>query len=426
MRTRLVWLAYATGAAAAPSLAGAQAVGSGPTIVIEPVLDRDDVAGARIEPAYQPQPIRFGPTLVRPSISIVGEYFTNVFNRPQASAAAAVTVMPSLSLRTDFPRHELGLSASGTLRRFARQRTENSEEFAVGADTRIDLGARHRVRARAGLERLIEPRSTAGSIADAAEPVSYGRLSGDLGATLEFGRLRASPTLRYERLDYSDVRLTGGGKADQAFRDTRSLRGEIRIDYEFSGLVSAFAAASREDIDSTAAPAPLRRDAHDASLVAGLRGALTPVVSGELGLGYRRRDQARADLRDFRGLTFRADLQWYITPLLTLRAQADRGFRNSGNPAVGAIRADRFILTAYYDPLRNLRLSASAEVEHGDFREIDARTWRKALRLRAQYRISRRLSIGGYMGVLRQDVSGPQVVVPFTAFSAGIGMTVTP
>lgn len=410
----------------APTLAFAQSVGAGTSIVIDPRFDRDDVAGTRIEPAYKPRPILVGPVFAQPGISIVGGYDGNVFNRPDAQAAALVTVMPSLALRTNFPRNEVRLSASGALRRFSRYQTENSEEYALNANGRLDIGARQAIMISVSFDHLIEPRSSAGSVPDAAEPVSYDRFLANVGPSLNIGHFRLAPSIQYERVGYDAVALAGGGRADQSFRDTRAMRGGVRIDYDFSGLVSAFTEGAYEDIDSTSAPASLQRGSHNYTAMAGLRGQLSPVISGEVGAGYQSRDYTLPAYRDFQGVTFRADLQWYVTPLMTLRVQANRSFRNSGDRQVGGILTDAFTLSAYYDPLRNLRFSLTAGIEHGDFGDVDTRTWRKSARLQAQYRVNRSLSIGGYARVLRQDVSGVPLVNAFTSFSAGIGITVTP
>ncbi|MCJ2180023.1 outer membrane beta-barrel protein [Novosphingobium album (ex Hu et al. 2023)] len=425
MKGGLARLALSSGAAMAPALAGAQAIGAGTSIVIDPALDRDDVAGARIEPALRSRPIIVGPVFAQPSLSVVGGYDSNVFNRPAARAGALAMVMPSLQLRANLPRHAFAVLAAGTVRRFSRYRTENSEEFRTSANGRLDFGARNAIRASGGFSHLIEPRSSAGSVPDADEPVSYDRLEAELGVGLASGPFHLASNVQYERLDYDPVSLVGGGRADQSFRDTRKLRGEARLDYDLSGLVSVFGAVFYEDLASISAPADERRDAHGYAVAAGVRGALSPVVSGEVRLGYQWRDYALPAYRDFHGLTFRADLQWYVTPLVTLRAQASRTFRNSGDRNVGAILTDAFVLSTYYDPLRNLRLSATAALEHGDFGEVGTSTWRKSGRVRAQYHVNRSLSFGVYADFVRQDVSGPRLVNAFTAFSAGLGATVT-
>lgn len=426
MKRGLVKLALSSGAAVMPTFACAQSVGVGSVIVIEPDLDRNDVAGGRLEPDYSPRPVVVGPLLAEPSVSMVGGFQTNLFNRPDAQAAASATVNPALKLRTNASRHELRFSAMGALRRYSRYTTENSEQYTLEAGGRFDLGARQAIRLSAQYAQLIEPRSSVGSVPDAAEPVSFRRLSADVGAGFAFGAFRVVPRLRYEQLDYNAVDRTGGGSADQSFRDTRTVGGELRLEYEFSGLLSGFAAASYDDVASTSAPAALQRDSRDYTVVAGLRGELSPVISGEASIGYRSRDYDQPAYRDFSGVTFRADLQWYVTPLLTLRAQARRDFRNSGARTVGGILTDTITLSAYYDPLRNLRLALDAGLERGDFGDVDTRTWCKSFRLRAQYRLNRSLSIGAYLGVLRQDVSGAPLVNPFTSFSAGLGVTITP
>lgn len=425
MKRIVARLALSSGAAVAPTLALAQSIGAGTSIVIDPHLYRQDVAGARIEPAFRPHPVLIGPVFAQPGISVVGGYESNVFNGPEGAAAAVVTVIPSLSLQADMPRHALNLSTSGTFRRFSRYRTENSEEFALEAGARLDLGERQTVKTSAGFAHLIEPRSSAGSVPDAAEPVSYGRLLAETSIGFNIGKFRLSPGLRYQSLRYGAVALLGGGKADQSFRDTQSIAGDIRLDYDFSGLVSAFIGGGHENIKSTSTRGPLRRDSRTRSVYAGLNGELSRLVSGEVALGYQSRDYAEPTYRDFHGLTFRADLQWYVTPLMTLRAEASRAFRNSGDRRVGGILTDAFVLSAYHDPLPNLRLAASARLERGDYGEVGTRTWRKSARLQAQYRLTPVLSFGGYAGFLRQDVSGPPLVNRFTSFSAGFGLTAT-
>lgn len=426
MRAGLTRFALSSGAAMAPALAYAQTIGDGVSIVIEPQLDRADVAGARVEPAFKSLPLPIGPFLAEPGISLVGGYDSNVFDRPDARSAAVATIMPRLTLRTDGPGHDIALSGAGTVRRFSRYRTENSEEFAFKADAGFDLGSREGIKASVGLAHLVEPRSSVGTVADAAEPVSYRRVDAELGGKLDLGKFRLSPAMSYRSFDYDAVALRGGGQAAQAFRNTRTVRGEVRIDYDFSGLVSAFAMASIEDLKSTSPLAERPRNARAVAMLAGVRGELSPVISGEIGLGYQSRDYARPEFRDFRGLTFRADVQWYVTPLVTLRAQANRGFRNSGDPRVGGILTDTFELSAYHDPLPNLRLALLASLERGSFGDAGTRSFRKSASAQVQYRIGPGLSFGGYFRLVRQDVRGPRLVSPFTSLTAGVGMTVTP
>lgn len=424
MQLRIIRLAFLSGVCALPIQAAAQSVGAGASIVVEPQLDRSDVAGGRAEPGFEPRPIAVGPLQAFPQISVIGGYTTNVFNRSPADGDALLTVIPSLLLKADLPRHDFSMTAAGALRRLAQNSAENSEEFDLQARGRLDFAEDRAALVSLAYAHLVEPRSTAATVANAAEPASYNRLEGRLGTQLGFGRISVIPAATYQRIDYDAISLSGGGQARQSFRDARVWRGDLRIEYQFSGLVSAFASGSYSDINSTSAPATQKRDAHNISVMGGIRGDLSPVLSGEIGVGYQAREYALPAFRDFSGLTFNADLQWYVTPLVTLRGQVTREFRNSGDIRVAGILADTATFSAFYDPLRNLRLSLSAELGRDDYRETDTWAWRKSFRAKAQYRLNRQFSIGGYAGLQRQDVGGTPLVSEFTAFVAGVGVTV--
>lgn len=423
MKRRLAKLALASGAAVSPGMAFAQGLGTGSPITIDPQLDRSDVAGARIEPALQQRAVHIGPLFARSSLSIAGGYESNVFNRPDARSDAVLSVVPRLSMEADLPRHELSLAVISSFRRFARRQTENSEEFALQVKGQFDLASRQAIMASVQLSREIEPRSSAGSVANADEPVGFRRLTAELGARLELGSLRLVPQAEYRRVNYSPLELAGDGEASQAFRDTRTVQGKLAIEYDFTGFLSAFVAGTASDTDSTDAPAQQRRDSCNYSVLAGVRGDLSPVIFGEVGMGYQSRNYTLPRYRDFAGIAFRLDLQWYVTPLLTLRFQAAQTFENSGNPQVAGILSDKATISAYYDPLRNLRLSAWGSVDYNRYREAGTQAWRKSARIQAQYLVNRAVSIGAYAAILRQEVRGQPIVSEFTSLGAGVGMT---
>jgi hypothetical protein len=422
MKGRLAKLVLASGAVASPGIAWAQA-GAGSPIVIDPWLDRGDVAGARTEPAFQPRAIHIGPLFALPSVSVLGGYESNVFNRAEARPDAVLRIVPRLTLQADLPRHDLSFAAVGSFRRFARQQSENSEAFSLRSKGRIDLAEGQSIEGAVEYAHEIEPRSSAGSAVDAAEPVSFRRFAAELGARLQRGDWHLVPGASFARTDYSPLERMGGGETTQDFRDARTAQGRLAIEYDFTGLVSGFAEGRLTDVDSTLAPSSQRRDSRGYSVMAGLRGTVTPVIFAEVGLGYESRDYELPRYRDFGGITFRADVQWYVTPLVTLRLEAGQRFENSGNPEVAGILSDKVTISGYYDPLRNLRFGVSAGFDYNRYRELGTRAYRKSVGIQAQYLLNRALSIGAHASFLRQDVRGPAIVNEFTSFGAGVGMT---
>ena len=247
-----------------------------------------------------------------------------------------------------------------------------------------------------------------------------------VGANIALGALRIRPSATIGAVDYSPLDLIGGTSADQSFRDTRRVGAGLSVGYSFSPLVSVFAAGDFTDQDNRNPNPGFDRSAQDFSVVTGIRGELSPVISGEVAVGYRDRDYDLALFEDFGGFTYRADLQYFPTELVTLRLRAQQSFRNAGDPQIAGVLSNSIVASAYYDPLRNLRISAEAGYEVNDFREADTDAKRPSLRIQGEYRLNRNLSVGAYTGVLRQDVSGPLALQEFTSFNAGIGVTLTP
>lgn len=421
-------LALATALVAAgnlPSAAWAQEIGQATSVVIAPQLDRADVAGSRVEPDYSPMPIRAGPLVIDASVSLAAGYDSNVFDRDDAEGDAVMAITPRVRLRADTPLHLLQLTALGNLRRFASTDSENSEEFQFGAQSRFDLAPKQSVFANGSWGRQIEARSTAGTAAGADEPVTFERAFAQFGADVELGNLWVRPVAHVEETDYAALDIAGV-ETDMSFRDTRRYGGDLAVGYKFSDLFAAFGEVGYGESESLNAAPTAIRDAQDLSLLAGVRGELSPLVSAEFAVGYRERDYELARYLDFAGFTYRADVQWYVTPLVTLQFEASQNFLNSGNALVAGILSNRASVTGYFDPLRNLRLSAAIAYEHNEYRETDTIARRPSLRLAAQYQANRNFSLGFFAGVRRQDVSGTPLVQEYTSFSSGIGVTLTP
>ena len=405
--------------------AAAQEIGQITSIVISPQLDRTDVAGVRIEPEFTPEPIRAGPFVVVSSISIAGGYDTNVFDRTAEAGDAAVLVTPRLTLRADTSRHLLQVSAMGHVRRFASTGSENSEEFDVRAQTRLDLAERQALFANASFGHQIEQRSSVGTTSAADEPVNFDLATAQVGADVELGRLWLRPAANFEQSNYSDIAIAGTD-TDLSFRNSRRYGGQMAVGFNFSELFAAFGELGYSQTESTDAAPGARRDAEDMTFLVGVRGEVSPLVTAEFAVGYRRREYELPQFLDLDGFSYRADVQWFITPLMTLRLEASQRFLNSGNVQVAGILSNRVSVTGYFDPLRNLRLSANVAYEQNDFREVDTVAKRPSMLFQAQYQANRHLSLGVFAGLRRQEVSGALLVQPFTSFSSGLGVTLTP
>jgi len=426
MNSGFMLSALVASALIAPCAAFGQELSGTGAISISADLSRSDVAGSRVEPEFAPTPIVAGPLILSPSLSSAISYDTNVFNRTEEQGDGVLYLVPRLIARANTQRHLFQITANGRIRRFAEYQTENSEEFEVGGEIRYDLSERNSIFTQARYAHLIEQRSSVGTIANADEPVAYDRIDGELGTRLSFGSLNVTPSVRLARETYQDLDLTTGGAIDLSFRDLRSAGANLSVGYEFSPLVSVFTTLRYTDQNSINPTANLRRAAQDYSVVGGIRGEITPLLVAELSAGLRKRDYDEPEFRDFDGFTYGADVEWYPTQLLTFTLKADQTFRNSANPLVAGILSNRVTATGYYDVLRNLRISTAIGFESNDYRDLDTDATRASLQLQAQLQLNRNISVGAFSSVSRQTVSGAALVQPYTSFTTGIGISLTP
>lgn len=393
------------------------------SITITPVLHRSDVAGSRIEPGFDPLPIPFGAFDLSASVSTVAGADTNVLRRPGGKSDATMTMQPQVTIRRKGGSLDAQIEGAGRLRRYVRYTSENSGEYAGSASLSGRFAGRNRVTASAGYARMVEPRSSVGTIADAASPVSYRQFQASVGGTADLGRVTMQSSLRYIRNRYDGVPLRSGGRADLHFRDQSSIGGTITVDYDVNGRLATYASASHARISAANTALAISRDARDFTVQGGIRGEVTPLVYVDIAAGVRQRNYRDPRLRDYRGPTFKADLQWYVTPLVTFRLEGSQNLYNSGAPQANAINAHEVKLEAYYDLLRNLRIAANARREWDKFEGLDTRAKRFQTSVRAQYRASPHLSIGAFVAYDRQTVHGTAVIQPFSSFSVGIGAT---
>ena len=432
MKVRVYKIAFAAAALGAPlaiapfSAAQAQEAGDRSTILIDPDFDRSDVAGMRSEPAYSARPLRVGAFQVEASLATIAAFESNVLRQTNEQSDASLTLTPRLRARTDASGFQLDLRAIGVFRRFASLQTENSEEFEFSGGVRTDLPQLGSIYANASFARDIEPRSSVGTVNNAAEPVSSDVLNGTIGAEFRLGKLRISPSLNFRNNNFADVDLVGGGSQDLGFRDIRKIGGALSVGYELSPLLTVFARGEYDDQESTNAAPGADRSAEDYALLAGIRGELSPLVVAELAAGYRNRNFDLARYRDSSGATFRANVQWFATPLMSFRVQASQVFLNGGQEQIGDVLSSRLSASIYYDPLRNVRLASTISYTNNDFRDVDTTARRAGIKVQGQYFLNPNFALGSYVSILRQNVNGTQVVLPSTNFTAGVGVILTP
>ncbi len=338
-------------------------------------MERDTV-GARSRLEVETAGAKLGALLISPSFEIEADATDNVYARSDVKRGdVAVAILPALAVRSRWSRHALGISAEGSIKRYARRTTENVETYAVTLDGRLDLSGDTQISGDISTARRIEARGTTGDTLFGAAPIAYTLLSGGGEVEQTFARARITLAGRYERYRYADREL-GGTVIDLSQRDYEALTGSFRAALGIGPGVAAFASVACNRNRYLAPSIGPSRDSHGFTVLTGVAFGLNRLLQGELGVGWVRQDFAATIFPRISGLAYSAQLRWSPTRLTTVRLSSGRTFQRSPIIGVAGIQQHVVTLSVEHELLRTLILRPSLRYLVADF-QVPSRTARR-------------------------------------------------
>lgn len=390
-------LAFVCLAFASPVLAQSDATDALGTVAAENPFGRDRNVSVleREHPEYTPEPIQVGSLEVMPRIAAGLGYDDNLFaSRTDRIDDAYVRIRPRISVVR--PSQELRLSLGGELDllRYLDQISENSTNYTlnVGALSTVSRSTSLNLQARHG--RFSEERASPDSPTGVTRPNRFTLNEASATLTRTFNRLRLRGVLDFEQRDYRDGRTPVGDVVDQDFRDHHEVTATGISEYALSPSIGFFVAGSynRRDYRERDGLVPAR-DSEGYELALGSSFEIGRLMRGSLRGGYLRQDYRAAQFEDVSGFLVRGELAYFLTPLVTLTGTIDRGVRETGVAGATGYLATNMTLRADYELLRNLILSAGAELEKRDFANVDRKDDRWTYRASAAYSVSRQVAL---------------------------------
>lgn len=354
----------------------------------------------RARPDYDPAGIRVGSFLLFPSVELGVGYDDNVGRSTNNSTDSYdLTVAPQLQFQSQWSRHELNLGLAADAIFYEADSDLDYTNYGATVEGRLDISNSTNVEARASYEELNEEvRSTTAPLA-ASEPTEYNSWGGGLQLNQRFNRLTAELEGTYEQLDYDDVRANGGGLIDNDNRDRDQVEGRLRLGYDVDPDVNLFVEGALNEVDYDQAPptVAVNRDSDGYRVGVGASFDVTTLVAGSIVVGYLEQDYDSAALADVDGLSAEVDLEWYVTPLTTVRLGADSSVQQSDTTGSGGYLSQSVGLGVDHELMRNVILSAGTSFENNSFEGINRDEDVIAFDLGAQYLINRNMAVeAGY------------------------------
>jgi hypothetical protein len=373
--------------------------------------DRNVSVMEREHPEYDPVPIDLGMLELTPSMAIGTGYDDNLYavNTPRIGDAY-FHIVPRLKLVRPSPNLKLTLNGEVDLTRYASRITENqtnyrfdgSAHYVISNETTFDLSLLH--------GRFAQERTDPDSPALVQRPIRFTISEASGTVTHVFNRLRLRGVLDVENRNYRDGRDALGRVVDEDFRDRTTVTGTGIAEYALSPSISLFGAGSYNirDYRTRIGPVPAR-DSQGYEVALGSSFELGAKVRGSLRVGYLEQNYRDPFFADIRGLLVRGDVEYFLTPLVTLTGTIDRRVNETGILGAAGYLSTTATLRADYELLRNLILSASVEKEARAFNNIDRDDDRWTYRASGTYRLSPRIALRA--DVLRRSQSSTGTVL---------------
>ncbi|MGH6943784.1 MAG: outer membrane beta-barrel protein, partial [Geminicoccaceae bacterium] len=109
-------------------------------VLLVPRAALGQVASGQEVGPYDPLGIRAGNFFIFPVLSVSEEYQTNVFAEPNDTDDDLITVIqPHVDVRSNFPRHALGLSVGSDIGLHVNETDEDYEDVFATADGQLDV-----------------------------------------------------------------------------------------------------------------------------------------------------------------------------------------------------------------------------------------------------------------------------------------------
>jgi hypothetical protein len=303
----------------------------------------------------------------------------------------------SVSMNSNWNRHEFNLLGSADLGRYKDHTGENYEDYVIAADGQYDVMRRSFATGRAGYMRLHESRS---SLDDrfGKDPTEYDYWYLGTGYDHQPARFRTLFTLDFEKLDFDNVTNIFNERVDNHDRDRGRTEAILRLGYENMPNRKIFiqGAFNSVDYDQRRDDQGLRRSSDGYKITAGMNFNLTHLLVGDVFAGYVEQDYDDSSYEDISDPLVGFHLTWTPTMLTTVDLNLDRTPQETTEPAAAGYLSTVFTARVGHELRRNIILFGNIGYTDNQYEQSNAPGRQKdsediiSVGLGGEYQFSRR------------------------------------
>ena len=363
------------------------------------------VAERRYE-TFMPQGVRLGSFVLRPSLTVSEIYDSNVFASETRVVNDFITeINPNLVVESDWANHSIRLEADLEQNLYASQTNEDGTEWTIIGSARLDVLTDTQITVGFLYGSLREDRGTPDAVGAAAEPTEFSEMGASLSLAQRFNRLSMEVSANYTELDFDDTPLIGGGFDDNDDRDRSVLEIAVQVGYELVAETVVFLRGTYNvrDFDQEVPIVLADRDSDGYELVVGTSFELGTLATGEVFAGYREQSFEDPAFAAVSSVAYGATVDWYVTPLTTLRFRADNTIEDTTSGGASSFERQSVRVGLDHEFLRNLVASLDLEYAQENFQGSAREDQTYGVEVGIDYLINRAFSVGLFYGYDERD-----------------------
>lgn len=377
-----------------------------PTAVAQEFYERNryESVTERVQPEFDPEPVRLGAFQARPVLEVGVESNDNVFaTNNDSQSDVIVRLAPGVNVRSDWSRHELNAGAQVVHNEYTDLDDESATTFRSNLRGRVDVSREVNVGGGVFFEDLVESRRSISGQNTFAEPIEYDVFGGEVNGQIRRDRIEARATLRIAEFDYTDVPLTGGGTSDQDFRDQTQQTLTGRLSYAISPDVAFFGQASVGTREFDQTNNGVSRDSEGYSVQAGVNFELPTLLRGDVAVGVLEETPDDPSQQDISGLSLDGQVEWFPTRLTTVTLNGSRRAVDPGLVDLSNGIRTQFGARVDHELRRNVILFASAGINQLEIENDNRDDDLTDFGVGAIYKLNKRAHVEGFYRLYNRE-----------------------
>ncbi len=377
--------------------------------------DRNVSVNDRPRPEYAPLTVHLGAFSVLPSLTGTVEGNDNILATSSNTRSDTIfRLEPAVVARSNWSRNALNLFANVNTDLYARDSKEQTTDYLVGGDGRVDVSHDLGLAGGASYERDTEPRTSSSSPGFAIRPVQYDVARAYGEGTFATPRLRLSGRFGIDDYTYDNVPAFGGGLVYERDRDHTQFTESGKAEYALVPDTSVFGQVIVNQRDyRDELPGEASRSSNGVIVRVGANFDLSHLMRGEVGVGYLYQKYDSAIYSRITGFSFSGLVQWFPTQLTTVTVSGARTPEDAGIPNVGGYTSTNLAASIDHELLRNVLLNAALTYGKDDYQSYDRSDTRTGESVGARYLMNRAVTLNLTYSHYNQDSSGTRAGAKF-------------